>query len=183
MDPTSSSTVSFNPEALASGNMSVQMQFAILQMTLAEANKQSALDYMDQITAAQEESNMVADMISQCRVLQDQAKNETKDSAKTDAGGDGKKDGYTAMPPEIQTFMDDHGLAYDTSSSDNMHDEDEWDVAITSLQNYQETLGTDTQTLMVYVQDFMGQYNSYLSGANSAIQESNQILRSLATGQ
>jgi hypothetical protein len=33
---------------------------------------------------------------------------------------------------------------------------------------------------MVFVQDFMGQYNSYLQGANSVIQQSNQTLAELA---
>jgi hypothetical protein len=36
---------------------------------------------------------------------------------------------------------------------------------------------------MVFIQDFMGQYNSYLSGANSAVQSSNQTLQTLATGR
>jgi hypothetical protein len=33
---------------------------------------------------------------------------------------------------------------------------------------------------MVFVQDYMGQYNSYLQGANSVIQQSNQTLAELA---
>ena len=57
---------------------------------------------------------------------------------------------------------------------------DEWNVAIQSLQAHLDTLGTNTQQLMVFVQDFMGQYNSYLQGANSAIQQSNQTLAELA---
>ena len=56
-------------------------------------------------------------------------------------------------------------------------------MAIQSLQAYQETIGTDIQTKMVYVQDFMGQYNSYTQGANSAIQSGMQTLTSVARGQ
>ena len=56
----------------------------------------------------------------------------------------------------------------------------EWDVAINSLKAQLDQLGTDTQQKMVFVQDFMGQYNSYLQGANSAIQQSNQTLAELA---
>ena len=52
-----------------------------------------------------------------------------------------------------------------------------WDSA------YRDQLGTDTQQLMVFVQDYMGQYNSYLQGANSAIQQGNQTLQALATGR
>jgi hypothetical protein len=36
---------------------------------------------------------------------------------------------------------------------------------------------------MVFLQDFMGQYNSYLTGANSAIQQSNQTLGTIVRGQ
>ena len=57
---------------------------------------------------------------------------------------------------------------------------DEWEVAITSLKAQLDQLGTDTQQKMVFVQDFMGQYNSYLQGANSAIQQANQTLAELA---
>gem|GEM_PF-3262242 len=57
---------------------------------------------------------------------------------------------------------------------------DQWDVAITSLKARQDSLGTNTQQMMVYIQDFMGQYNSYLQGANSSVQQSNQTLADLA---
>ena len=36
---------------------------------------------------------------------------------------------------------------------------------------------------MVYLQDFIGQYNSYLQGANSAISTANQTLTAIATGR
>ena len=74
--------------------------------------------------------------------------------------------------------MNDHKLAYSTGSS-----KDDFDVAIQSLQAYQESKGTGIQTQMVYVQDFMGQYNSYTQGANSAIQSGMQTLTSVARGQ
>ena len=64
-----------------------------------------------------------------------------------------------------------------------MHSEEEWDVAIASLEARLEELGTDTQQQMVYIQDYMGQYNSYLQGANTQISNSNQTLTSLARGQ
>jgi hypothetical protein len=46
-----------------------------------------------------------------------------------------------------------------------------WDTAIASLKAHQETQGTEVQKKMVFAQDFMGQYNSYLQGANSSIQQ------------
>ena len=76
-----------------------------------------------------------------------------------------------------------NGLAYDRTSGDHAHSAEEWDVAITALESRLEMLGTNTQQEMIYVQDHMGQYNSYLQGANTQIANSNQTLTSLARGQ
>ena len=78
--------------------------------------------------------------------------------------------------------MDENRLAYDLTGNDSFHNEEEWNVAIQSLQNHQGQLGIDIQTQMVYMQDFMGQYNSYLQGANSAIQSGMQTLTGIARG-
>jgi pantothenate kinase-related protein Tda10 len=80
----------------------------------------------------------------------------------------------------MKTYMVANGLAYDHAQNDDLHTKEQWGVAITSLQAKLDSLGTDTQQKMVFVQDFMGQYNSYLQGANSVIQQSNQTLGELA---
>ena len=157
---------------------SVNFIFAKLQMELAASAKDSALGYIKQIEGAQAEQKEVADMLQQCRKLQNQAK---------DSGG------CTEMPADIRAYMDKNGLAYDLTTggvseptektADSLHNKDEWDVAIQSLQAHQENIGTDIQTKMVYVQDFMGQYNSYTQGANSAIQSGMQTLTAVARGQ
>ncbi|MBQ9536755.1 MAG: hypothetical protein IJU79_03090 [Desulfovibrionaceae bacterium] len=54
---------------------------------------------------------------------------------------------------------------------------------IAQIQTKMDTVGADVQTKMVQLQDFMGQYNGYMQGANSAISQSNQTLSSLARGQ
>lgn len=147
---------------------SVNFVFAKLQMELAASAKDSALGYIKQVQNAQAEQKEVADMLQRCRQLQADAKS---------------SGGCTTMPDDIVNFMNKNNLAYDKTGNDNLHNGDEWDVAIQSLQSYQETIGTDIQTLMVYVQDFMGQYNSYTQGANSAIQSGMQTLTAVARGQ
>ena len=147
-------------------------------LELAASAKDSALGYIKQIEGAQAEQKEVADMLQRCRELQNQAK---------DSGG------CTEMPADVREFMDKNNLTYDLTTggvskptkatADSLHNKDEWDVAIQSLQAYQETIGTDIQTKMVYVQDFMGQYNSYTQGANSAIQSGMQTLTAVARGQ
>jgi glucan biosynthesis protein len=143
------------------GSGSLQLVFAQLQMSLCSQAKNSAMSFMDQIKDAQAEQKQVADFLQQARQLQ------------ADAGDKGKK----SMPKEMAEYMDKYGLAK------GGEDKAGWEVTITSLQARLDALGNDTQQKMVYVQDYMGQYNSYLQGANSSIQQGSQTLGQLAKVQ
>ncbi len=147
---------------------SVQMMFAKLQLAQSEICKSQAEDYMKQIEDIQEEQELCAEMIEQARALQNEAK--TKDTA-------------TEMPADMIAFFNSRGLSFDLTGTYETHNADEWDYNIKSLTNYQEQIGNKTQTLMVYLQDFIGQYNSYLQGANTQIANANQTLTNLARGQ
>ena len=149
---------------------SVQFAFAKLQLAQSQACKTQAEGYMSQIEKIQDEQKKTADMISKARELQNQAKAEGKDAA-------------TEMPAEMQTFFKERGLSWDTTGDNTSHNASEWDYNIKSLTNYQETVGNKVQTLMVYLQDFIGQYNSYLQGANTAISNANQVQTNIARGQ
>lgn len=65
------------------------------------------------------------------------------------------------------------GASVDSSTIAN------WMSSIESTQNH---IGADIQQEMVYVQDFMGQYNAYTQGATSAISSANETLKSVARG-
>ena len=147
---------------------SVQFQFAKLQLAQSQICKNQAESYMKQIEDIQEEQKQCADMIEQARKLQNEAKNGDK---------------CTEMPAEMKKFFDDHGISYDTAGNDNSHSADEWDYNLKSLTNYQEQIGNQTQTLMIDLQDFIGQYNAYQEGAMSAISSATQTLRTVARGQ
>lgn len=147
---------------------SVQFMFAKLQLAQSQICKNQAEDYMKQIEDIQKEQQQVADLISQARQLQNEAD---------------EKGGCTVMPDAMKDFMTSHGLAIDEHGHDDKHNKDEWTFNIESLTNYQESISNKTQTLMVYLQDFIGQYNSYLQGANSAISTANQTLTAIATGR
>ena len=147
---------------------SVQMMFAKLQLAQSEICTAQAEGYMKQIEEIQNEQELCAEMIEQARKLQNDAKTSGK---------------CTTMPDEMVTFFNDRGLSFDTDGNDNAHSADQWDYNLKSLTNYQETVGNKTQTLMVYLQDFIGQYNSYLQGANTQISNANQTLTNLARGQ
>ncbi len=147
---------------------SLQLMFARLQLELAETAKTQAMDKMDAISKAQEEQKFVSQLLNEAR----QSKADAKSGDKC-----------TRMSQEMVDYMDAHGLAYDKTGNDYLHTSDEWDVAITALEGRLEELGTNTQQEMVYIQDYMGQYNSYLQGANTQIANSNQTLTNLARGQ
>ncbi len=147
---------------------SVQMMFAKLQLAQSEICKAQATDYMEQIEEIQNEQELCAEMIEQARALQNEAKTSGK---------------VTTMPDDMVEFFNDRGLSIESTGNDNKHYDDEWDYNLKSLTNYQEQIGNKTQTLMVYLQDFIGQYNSYLQGANTQISNANQTLTNLARGQ
>ncbi len=146
----------------------IQMLFAKLQLAQSQICKNQANDYMKQIQDIQTEQKACAAMIEKARALQNDAK--TGDKA-------------TNMPADMKKFFSDRGLSWDTKGSDDKHNKDEWDYNLKSLTNYQEQIGSKTQTLMVYLQDFIGQYNSFLQGANTAISNANQVLTNIARGQ
>ena len=194
-------------ELFSTGTSSVQLLFAQLQISLAQANKEKALEKMEVIQKNQALARETADMIAQARELQN-------------------KGGSQEMTDEMKKFFEDQGLKYYDKYPDRekneakikeleekiqnnpgqkfiyelelktlksshekklegclKFDKDQWDYNIKSLTNFQEQIGADTQQLMVFIQDFMGQYNAYLSGANNAIRESNQTLAGLTRNQ
>ena len=176
---------------------SLQLMFARLQLELAGTAKSQAMDKMDAIAEAQDEQKLVSKLLNEARQAKADAKNGNSSDITTTYytyDKDGKVTGsytetapkgkdYNPMSNEMVKYMDEHGLAYDKTGDDHMHTEEEWDVAITALEGRLEELGTNTQQEMVYIQDYMGQYNSYLQGANTQISNSNQTLTSLAKGQ
>lgn len=56
------------------------------------------------------------------------------------------------------------------------------DSMIASLEAVQDELGSDIQQEMVFIQDYMGQYNSYTQGASSAISQASETLKTVARG-
>ena len=206
-DFTSTPSVSFGE---LGPTTSLQLMFAKLQLELAETAKTQAMDKMDAISQAQDEQKLVSGLLNEARQAQadakagvgnDQEKTQTYELPKKDANGNVMHDAQgnvvyetvtetvpkgnnaTFMSQEMVDYMDANGLAYDKTANNHSHSADEWDVAITSLESRLEELGTNTQQEMVYIQDYMGQYNSYLQGANTQISNSNQTLTSLARGQ
>jgi len=162
---------------------SLQFMFAKLQMAQSQICKNEAESYMKQIETIQEEQAETAKMIELARDLQQKAKNGDGVGEKTIQGKTNAYDHCYPMPQEIVDYMDKRGLSYPNEDKDYNLGHEEWDYVLKSLTNYQEQIGNKTQTLMIYLQDFIGQYNSYQEGAMSAISSATQTLRSIAKGQ
>ncbi len=161
---------------------SIQMMFAKLQLAQAEICKTQAESYMDQIEKIQEEQEKCAKMIEEARNCQQKSKDD-EGTGTTSITGKKVGDGCFAMSQDLIDYMNAYDLSYPNNDEDYILGTDEWDYVLKSLTNYQETIGNKTQTLMVYLQDFIGQYNSYLQGANTQIANANQTLTNLARGQ
>ncbi len=147
-------------------DVSLNAAFAQLQQELSQSAKNTALGNIEQIESLQAEQSKVAAYLAEARQLQ------------AEAASSGES---TEMPDEMLAYMDTNGLKYDTTDNDHIHSRDEWDVAIQSLMAKDEDIGTGIQQAMVYVQDYMGQYNSYAQAARTAIERgmgsSNQVAR------
>lgn len=137
---------------------SLQLLFAKLQLAQAQLCKDSANSYMEQIQGLQEEQTLTADTLEEMRQL--------------------KAEGATKLPYDMRAFMLDRGLAY--------YDPVEpvyWDYNIESVTVYQDGLASQTQSLMVNLQDFIGQYNSYLQGASNSVNSASETLAAIAAAK
>lgn len=147
----------------------LQLMFAKLQMEQAETAKTQAMERMEMIQKQQEEQKLCSQYLNEARQLQAETKN---------ASG-----GQTQMTAELAQYMDQNSLTYDKTGNDLWMSSDEWDVAISSLTGHLEQLGRSVQQEMIYLQEYMGVYNSYVQDANTQVNNANQTLTSIARGQ
>ncbi|MDR2442241.1 MAG: hypothetical protein LBE31_01815, partial [Deltaproteobacteria bacterium] len=145
------------------------LRLAKLQLVLSMSSKNKAKFYLEDITSYQEKIKECSEMISRAR--------ECKMLIPT-----GKDKVNYDMPADMIKYFENHKLSWG-SQDDCAHNANEWDFNITSLTNYQETLMNATKQHTIYIEDFMGQYNSYLQGANTSIQQAAQVLAAIAKGQ
>ncbi len=160
-----------NNDYVYTGNKSIQMIFAELQIELAKDRKAGAASIIDTIKKQQDLSKRYANCIKNLRG----AYTNTKD------GGDENK----ARMNAIKKYKDEvAALGVSTKYFDgDSISPTQLDKMINDLQTLQDQVGSDIQQKMIYVQDLMGQYNAYTQGANSAINTGNQVLTAVARGQ
>ncbi|MDR1947264.1 MAG: hypothetical protein LBQ51_08900 [Desulfovibrio sp.] len=147
----------------------LHLRFAAYQLAFSALARNGAMQYTRKIQESQQEQRKVSEFLQTAREQQ--------------AKGKAQNDGYEMdMPKAMLDYMNKEKLAYGTgTTSGNTYkfNHNKWDVPIQSLKDQLEKLGNGTQQLMVFLNDYMGQYNSHLDGANAAAQQGNQTLAAL----
>lgn len=172
------------------GGVSLNMRFAQLQLQASENAKEKAEGLMQQV----EKQNLQQAELSKALAVM-QANIEPSDSNKDNSGKyvDATKLQFSyqttnaegervTIDTNIHNWMNTNPelkALYDTTGGDKAHSKAQMNSMITALQSHAESIGTDTQTLMIQLQDMMGQYNNFLQGAKSAVDANKQTLNAL----
>lgn len=120
------------------------------------------MDRIEEIRAQQAEQSKVSGYISDLRGL----RLKLADDEMT-----------CAMPDEIVAYMQEKSIALPEDPS--AVNREQLEAATIRLENYMEYLGTDISYSTTYVQDYVSLYNSYTTGATSAIEAANKTLSDL----
>jgi len=93
---------------------------------------------------------------------------------------DEDKDKAARMAILIKYMNEAKGLGVDVAGWSSPKSAEQIRAISSTIQHMAENCNSDNQTQMVKLQDFMGQYNSFVSGASDQIKNANQILQGLA---
>jgi len=148
--------------------MSIQMMAAMVMLEVGATKKKEA-------------ENKISEMKGQ----NDRAKalNNLLDRMNGELGGitkDEDKDKAARMAILIKYMNEAKGLGVDVSGWSSPKSAEQIRAISSTIQHMAENCNSDNQTQMVKLQDFMGQYNSFVSGASDQIKNANQILQGLA---
>lgn len=88
------------------------------------------------------------------------------------------------MAEDMRVFLQERNL-FPSSINPNAgsYTKAEWETITQLLEVYVEQLGAQTQTQMVYLQDYISQYNSCLQGSAQQAQSVSEMLAGLANSQ
>lgn len=146
---------------------SIELVFAQLQMELSKDNKELAREKINQIKADQEIQKKFTDYVVQLRNL--------TNGKKDDADVDNPDRTVENLHAEINKFLTSNGfdgISLTTKVKDI-------NLAIQSLQNMQETVGSSVQQEMLLIQDMMSKVSSYSQGAASAVNKAGDTLTAI----
>ena len=137
-------------------------------MQLANSTKDTMTPYMNEINRIQKDQNRAGSFLSQARQIQKSAESSRKS---------------IAMPDTMKFYMDTNKISYPKSNQGLLYSSDQWKSVIRGLEDYIEKTGAQVQSLMVKMQELMGEYNSYSQGASSSLQGGYKPLQGITRGQ
>lgn len=145
---------------------SIQQLFAKLQLQQAQIAKEQAQKRIDEIQKQQNTSKQLTELMNELRQFSSTIENE---------------------PLELTSELKEKLITLDICSETDeiltkKLTKSDVDELIEKVEYKQETVGSDTQQNMVYIQDYIGQYNSYLQNSNAAIAASADALSSSSIG-
>lgn len=135
----------------ATGN--AQLMAATMDLAQAQACRAQATDYLAQTDGIQNEQARTGEMIAAARKLQN------------DALVSGAALG---MPADMVSFFKEHGLSLPEGKTDKLTNT-QWNACVQTLTEYREAVSGRTQDLMIRLQDFIAQYDSYTRDAGGRI--------------
>ncbi len=161
----SSASGRFGPSVF--NTTSIELVFAQLQMELSKDNKELAREKINQIKADQEIQKKFTDYVVQLRNCINGKKDddEVKDTK------------LAALIVDMNGFLSKNG--FDPISLSAIPKVKDANLAIQSLQNMQETVGSSVQQEMLLIQDMMSKVSSYSQGAASAVNKAGDTLTAI----
>lgn len=142
-------------------DLSIQQQFAQLQLEASKLAQQQAAEKLQQIQQAQQKQKDITDALSRLYDLQN--KQQLNQNA--------------PLPDDLRAYLDENNISYGDAATPD------YATAISSARDYMESLSTSTETQMVYIQDYMSQYNQYLQSSTETMQSASDMLNSLSSNQ
>ena len=137
---------------------SYQLLFAQLQIQLGLQAKQNAAQKIEEVQALQQQQAECANVISELRQL-------------LNAGGG-------ELSSDLASRIEALGVSATAGSVTTSQIESLLDL----LESKQDDIESNTQQKMVYVQDYIDQYNSYLQNSQSSVTEVSELLNALSRG-
>ncbi|SKA60033.1 hypothetical protein SAMN02745213_00793 [Succinivibrio dextrinosolvens DSM 3072] len=148
--------------------MSIQMMAAMVMIEVGATKKKEAENKIAEMKGQNDRAKALNSFLDK---LNGELGKYTKDEDKDKAGR------LAVLTTHMQEAKN---LGIDVSNWTSSKSSDQVRAISSTIQHMAENCNSDNQTQMVKLQDFMGQYNSFVSGASDQIKNANQILQGLA---
>jgi hypothetical protein len=161
----------------------LQLIYAAIQLAMASSNKTAAFDKLDEVEKQQEKLKEAMKYANMCDEII-RLKHEWDDMDK-DSKAAFKKENplaycvtgrYLKMPEEMMAFLEENNIQWHDKGNDLDFKSNEWKVHEDALKGLKEQLHAKVKELMISVEDFMGQYNANLEGANRTREKGQKAL-------